>query len=272
LLFLRVANIVVFIRCGVDAAIYFATFACRKQKEQMNIAVILAGGTGSRMGGELPKQFIEIAERCVLEYTVDAFQQHDGIDEICIVSHADYLETVQRLVQRNAWSKVQRVLTGGKERYHSSLAAIEAYPDEADYLLLHDAARPLVSGRIISDCLSALRTSDAVGVAIPATDTIVQVAADGEHIGMTLPRPLLRQMQTPQCFRSTVIAEAYRRALQDPEFGATDDCGVLLRYLPEVPVRIVTGDHHNVKITYPEDLLLVERVIASLHQSTAQGK
>jgi 2-C-methyl-D-erythritol 4-phosphate cytidylyltransferase len=240
----------------------------------MNVAVILAGGTGSRMGAELPKQFIEIGGRCVLEYTVDAFQRHDGIDEICLVSHADYLVKVEQLVARNAWSKVRKVLTGGKERYHSSLTAIQAYPDEGDYLLLHDAARPLVSGRIISDCLSALRTSDAVGVAIPATDTIVQATADGEHIEMTLPRPLLRQMQTPQCFRSTVIAEAYRRALQDqdPEFTATDDCGVVLRYLPEVSVRIVAGEHYNVKITYSEDLVLVERLIVFLRQSTAQEK
>ncbi|MDR0961228.1 MAG: 2-C-methyl-D-erythritol 4-phosphate cytidylyltransferase [Mediterranea sp.] len=218
----------------------------------MNVAVILAGGTGSRLGGDLPKQFLTVGGRMVIEYSVDAFEQHSGIDEICIVCHADYLNRMQCIVQANAWAKVRKVLTGGKERYQSCMAAIQAY-DADDNLLLHDAARPLVSQRIITDCLEALRTCSAVGVAVPATDTVVEVD-EHNRLKCVLRRATLRNMQTPQCFRQSTILQAYALALQDPAFCATDDCSVVRQYLPEVPVCLVEGEHANIKITYPEDL------------------
>jgi 2-C-methyl-D-erythritol 4-phosphate cytidylyltransferase len=241
----------------------------------MNIAVILAGGTGSRVGGALPKQFLPVAGRPVAAYSMDAFERHSGIDEIIPVCHPDYMEEMRTLCRQNRWTKVHRILAGGKERYHSSLAAIEACGEKLDLsaagtgqtaeqtnLLLHDAARPLVSARIISDCLEALQQYDAVGVAVPATDTIVEVGADNT-IRRTIDRRLLRNMQTPQCFRLATIREAYRRALADSAFHATDDCGVVLRYLPDVPVYLVAGEHTNLKITYPEELFLVEKMVAS---------
>ena len=120
------------------------------------VAVLLAGGVGSRFGADRPKQFLEIAGRTILEYAVDAFDCNAHVSEIAIVSHKAHVADVEALVASNAWTKPMRVLTGGKERYDSSLAAIRAYADVPEVaLLIHDSVRPLVSQRIINDvCLS----------------------------------------------------------------------------------------------------------------------
>lgn len=233
----------------------------------MNVAVLLAGGSGRRMGGPEPKQFIQIAGRTILEHSIRAFHQHPGIDEVVIVAHADYIDCIRQIAA--PYPKVRHVVPGGKERYDSSLAAIACYQDQLSVandqsstnLLIHDAVRPLVSQRIITDCLSALQQYRAVDVAIPCTDTIVEVDASGAICRIT-PRAMLRNVQTPQCFRLDVIARAYQVGLSDPGFITTDDCGVVHRYLPEEPIFVVEGETTNIKVTYPEDLILAEKVLS----------
>lgn len=228
----------------------------------MNVAIILASGSGTRFGADRPKQFLDIAGRTVLEHTIAAFQRHAGIDEIAVVTRPEYIEEVSTMAERDGFVKVRRVLTGGRERYFSTLAALEAYTDGDDCLLIHDGVRPLVTQRIIGDCLAALRLYDAVDVAVPTTDTIIEVD-DGGHIVRTPPRSALRNVQTPQCFRRRVLAEAFRLALQDAAFQPTDDCSVVCRYLPSVRVKVVEGDTRNIKITYPQDLETARRVLAA---------
>lgn len=232
----------------------------------MNVAVLLAGGSGRRMGGPEPKQFIKIHDRSILEHSIRAFHQHPQVDEIVIVAHADYIDRIQEIAA--PYPKVKHIVPGGKERYDSSLAAIKIYKSEELRvmseelnLLIHDAVRPLVSQRIITDCIDALQTYKAVDVAIPCTDTIVEVNAEG-HICHITPRAMLRNVQTPQCFRLETIAEAYKRGLCDPNFITTDDCGVVHRYLPEEPIFVVSGETTNIKVTYPEDLILAEKILA----------
>lgn len=231
----------------------------------MNVAVLLAGGSGRRMGGPEPKQFITIHGRSILEHSIRAFHNHAEIDEIVIVAHADYIDRISEIAA--PYPKVKHIVPGGRERYDSSLAAIGIYnsklqtPNSSLNLLIHDAVRPLVSQRIISDCISALATYKAVDVAIPCTDTIVEVNEEG-HICHITPRAMLRNVQTPQCFRLETIAEAYEKGLSDPKFITTDDCGVVHRYLPEEPIFVVTGDTTNIKVTYPEDLILAEKILA----------
>ena len=140
-----------------------------------NIAVILAGGTGQRLGEALPKQFLKVAGKKVIEHTLDAFQNHPLIDEIIVVSNPSYIEEMESIAVRNEYTKLKKILAGGKERYHSSLAAINACEDESANLIFHDAVRPLVNDRILSDCIVALKTYEAVDVAIKTTDTIIQV-------------------------------------------------------------------------------------------------
>ena len=225
----------------------------------MNIAVILAGGSGTRMGGGLPKQFLKVAGKKVIEHTIDVFEKNKNIDEIAIVCKSDYIPDMEQIVVNNEYKKVKKILQGGKERYHSSLSAIEAYSNDEDVLLFHDAVRPLVNNRIIDDCIVAIKEYDAIDVAIPATDTIVQVD-EGECICDIPPRKTLRSGQTPQCFKRGVIKKAYDRALADPNFQTTDDCGVVRRYMPDVKIYVVAGEVFNMKVTYMEDLFLLDKL------------
>lgn len=206
------------------------------------------------MGGDRPKQLLKLADgRYVLEHAVDAFEQAACIDEILIVMHPDWMQETEQLRRQNSWQKVSHVLPGGRERWESSIHAIEAYPDQEDVaLLLHDAARPWVSQRIIADVCHALENHRAVTVAVPMTDTLYRVA-DG-HVADIPPRANYMRAQTPQAFHIDLIREAYRRALAQPTIAATDDCGIVRRYMPDEKIYIVAGEEQNRKITYRDDL------------------
>lgn len=234
-----------------------------------NIAVILAGGSGSRFGRDLPKQFLKVAGKKVIEHTIDVFEHNGLIDEIAVVTRPEFISDIEQMVVNNHYAKVRKILQGGKERYHSSLSAINAYTNDDDNLIFHDAVRPLVNDRIIEDCVNALEEYDAVDVAIPVADTIIQV--DEKDCIQTIPtRAALRSGQTPQCFKRGVIHKAYEIALQDSQFVTTDDCGVVRKYLPEVPVFVVKGEVFNMKITYKEDLFLVDKLFQLKSQEGSQ--
>mgnify|MGYP002620293932 FL=1 len=238
---------------------FFRIFAEKKCDMTRNVAVVLAGGVGKRLGSALPKQFLKIAGKMVIEHAVDAFEKNVHIDEIVIVSNVRYLSEMEEITQRNGWKKVRMILQGGKERYDSSLSAICAYEDEDVNLIFHDAARPLVTSRIIDDITEALHHHDAVTAALPSADTIIEV--DGNFIKDIPDRSRLRRVQTPQAFKLTVIREAYDIALKDPAFKVTDDCGVVRRYLPLTPIYIVEGEECNMKLTYKEDTDILETYI-----------
>lgn len=222
-----------------------------------NIAIILSGGVGSRLGLSAPKQFFKVAGRTVVEHTVEAFESNPHIDEIAIVSNPFYISEFENMVIRNAWKKVRKILKGGKERCHSSLSGIEAYEGCDVNLIFHDAVRPLVSQRIINDVVAALESYEAVDVALPSADTIIEV--DGEFIRRIPDRSRLKRGQTPQAFSIGIIRRAYEAARHDPDFKATDDCGVVKKYLPDVPIYVVTGEESNMKLTYKEDTFLLDK-------------
>ena len=225
------------------------------------IAVILAGGVGSRSGLGTPKQFFKVAGKTVIEHTVNVFDNHHLIDEIAIVTNPLYNREIEEMVIRNKWKKVKKILSGGKERYESSLAAIKAYADDPDCsLIFHDAVRPLISNGIIDGIVEALKTYNAVDVAVPATDTIIQVDAKGEVIEKIPDRRFLRRGQTPQAFRQSVIRKAYDIALKDPDFTSSDDRGTVIKYLPEEKVYVVPGEEANMKLTYKEDSYLLDKL------------
>ena len=224
-----------------------------------NIAIVLAGGSGRRLGESLPKQFLKIAGKKVIEHTISVFQSHTLIDEIIVVSHPYYIREVESIVLANEFTKVKKILSGGNERYDSSLVAIKACSNDNDNLLFHDSVRPLVNERIIDDCIKALVKYNAVDVAISTTDTIIQVNDDNE-IARIPSRTFLRNGQTPQAFKKWLISKAYKFALEDPNFKTTDDCGVVLRYLPEEPIFVVQGEQSNMKLTYKEDIYLLDKL------------
>ncbi|WP_433816066.1 bifunctional cytidylyltransferase/SDR family oxidoreductase [Flavobacterium johnsoniae] len=225
----------------------------------MNIAVILAGGIGIRLEKSLPKQFFKVAGKMIIEHAVDAFEKNEFIDETAIVINKHYLFMAEDMIIKNEWKKVKRVLIGGEERYQSSLAAIKSYDEFKDAnLIFHDAARPLISQRIINDVVKALSHYKAVDVAINSADTIIEVEND---IITAIPERIkMRRGQTPQGFKQEIIAKAYEFALKDENFKATDDCGVVKKYLPQEDIYVVNGEEVNMKLTYPEDTYLLDKL------------
>jgi 2-C-methyl-D-erythritol 4-phosphate cytidylyltransferase len=228
----------------------------------MNIAVILAGGTGSRLGDSIPKQFLKVAGKTVMEHTVAAFERNGNIDEIAIVIHHSFVQAVEEMVPANEWKKVRKILPGGAARHESSLTAINAYASlPGCHLIFHDAVRPLVSQRVINDVVEALGQYNAVAVAVPATDTIIQMDDSGRFIQHIPNRNMLQRAQTPQGFKLQTIADAYHIALQDAAFASTDDCGMVVKYLPAEKVFVVRGDESNIKLTYREDTYLLDALL-----------
>ena len=234
-----------------------------------NIAVILAGGIGARVGGGIPKQLLPLSDgHSVLEHAVNAFEQSPYIDEVCIVMHPDYIMHAEQMLLANAWQKVRHIIPGGKERWESSVNAIrllgerrEAIGNEVD-LLLHDAARPFVSQEIIARVCEALEEHEAVTVAIPSTDTVYEMV--NGQVARIPQRSTIMRAQTPQAFRLELIAEAYAKALgvdslsteacAEAHLPATDDCGIVHEHMPQVPIHIVLGEEQNKKITFKEDI------------------
>lgn len=179
-----------------------------------NIAIILAGGVGSRLGISTPKQFFKVAGKMVVEHTIDVFERNQHIDEIAIVSNPALVADFENIVLRNKWRKVKKILKGGAERYYSSLSAITAYQNEDANLIFHDAVRPLVSQRIIDDVVKALDTHRAVNVAVPSADTIIEV--DGDFITNIPDRSRLRRGQTPQRSTASSLPRLTRKRSRIP--------------------------------------------------------
>ena len=240
------------------------------------VAVVLGGGVGQRLGAGMPKQLLTLGGQTLVERCVAAFDQAPGVDEVLVVMARGYTEQVKAMLAGGGYRKVTDVIEGGATRPDSTRVALAAIAGTAAGsapgtaaggtgsggdcgVLLHDAARPLVDQQIIADCVASLEVHEAAGVAVPTSDTIV-ITDDG--VMRSVPRrETLFRCQTPQCFRLSVIARAHELAAADPDFAPTDDCGVVLRYLPGVDVHIVPGSERNIKITYPQDLAVAEALL-----------
>ncbi|WP_434743507.1 D-ribitol-5-phosphate cytidylyltransferase [Micromonospora sp. SH-82] len=223
------------------------------------VAVVLAGGTGTRLGLGIPKQLLKIAGKPIIEHTLAVFEAAPEIDEVVVLMATGHVPQAQAIVDKAGFRKVTKVIEGGGTRNDTTRIALDAVGEGDVNVLFHDAVRPLVSGRIVRECVNALWTYEAVDVAIPSADTIVQVD-ENECITDIPVRSRLRRGQTPQAFRSGTIREAYRRAAGDPDFAATDDCGVVLRYLPGTPIKVIDGSDENIKVTHPVDVHLADKL------------
>ncbi|GAB2492646.1 IspD/TarI family cytidylyltransferase [Nocardiopsis aegyptia] len=239
------------------------------------IAAVLAGGVGARMGADTPKQLLPLEGRPIIEHSIAAFEACPEVDEIVVLMVDAYLDRVREIVAEAGFAKVGAILPGGATRTETSYAALSATASAADtdLVLLHDAARPLVRAETVAACVSALDSAGAVGVAVPSADTVVRVVPGrgGEAIADVPPRTELRRMQTPQGFRLGVVRRAYELAMADPALVATDDCGVVLRYLPDEEVRIVPGDESNIKVTNPGDVEVAETLLRRMRGRAGAG-
>lgn len=221
------------------------------------IAVITGGGAGTRMNSLRPKQFIPIAGKMLIEHTLETFEHHNMIDGIIIVLPENELDAFKLLQKENKLGKkVTAIIAGGTTRQDSVRLGLEAIGN-ADYAVIHDAARCLVTKEelthTIQKCIDGWQGAIC---ALPVRDTLKRV--DGETILATEPREQLWGMQTPQVFEFAMIKKAYQKA-KDEKFNATDDAQVAER--AGAKICVVTGKSTNIKVTYVEDLALVEMIL-----------
>jgi len=226
----------------------------------MNIAIIPAAGSGSRFGGQIPKQFVEIAGAPIIVHTLRRFDECDEISAIIVALRSEEIERFGRSLPAHGIRKPVRLVNGGAERSDSILNALEAARElQPEIVAVHDAVRPFVSPGQISEVVARAREIGAAILALPATDTIKEV--ENGLIRRTIDRRAIWRAQTPQAFRYELLLRANQEARAGalPSAAATDDS--FLIELQGLPVAVVEGSPNNIKITTPEDLLLAEKLL-----------
>lgn len=217
-----------------------------------NVAIVLAAGQGKRMKSKVQKQYLLIKDKPVLYYTLNAFETSPLISEIILVTGKDEIEYCrQEIVEKYGFMKVHKIVAGGKERYHSVHEGIKAI-DEADYVLIHDGARPFVDAEILERVCGAVKQYKACVVGMPVKDTIK--IADEDCFAVNTPdRKKVWQVQTPQTFEYELIKNAYEKLMDEEPEGITDDA-MVVETMTEHRVKLIEGSYRNIKITTPEDL------------------
>jgi len=227
-------------------------------------AIIAAAGAGTRVGGEIPKQLLELDGQSMLARSVAAFDRHPDVSALVVVLPAALTPKGATLVGETR--RAVRIVAGGPRRQDSVANAFDAVSTESDVVLVHDAARPFVSSAVISRAIAAAREHGAAIAAVPVTDTVKRIGAKGDRVILeTLPREQIFLAQTPQAFRRDVLRDAV--ALGRSGLDATDEAALAER--AGHPVRVIDGDPSNVKITTASDLARAQRVEAYQPVTTA---
>lgn len=222
-------------------------------EKQKYAAIVLAAGSGKRMNSQVHKQYLIIQDRPVLYYSLKEFQD-SAVDEIVLVVGKGEEEFCRReIVDKYGISKVKAIVEGGKERYHSVFEGLKQTSD-ADYVLIHDGARPFVNQDIIRRCMQEVQKYQACVVGMPVKDTI-KIADEGGYAKQTPDRKNVWMIQTPQTFSYALIYEAYEEMLKTEDTAITDDAMVLER-IKGKKSKLIEGSYRNIKITTPEDLLI----------------
>ena len=217
-------------------------------------AIILAGGTGLRMGKDIPKQFLELAGKPVISHSIETFQKTGRVTDIVLVCHKDHIELLEKILQGTPADKVRAIVPGGDTRQASSLAGLKNCPEGTEIVLIHDAARPFIDEKIINAVIGAAGESGASGPAIDVEDTII---IEKHGLIAEIPdRRTLKRIQTPQGFKMDVIRAAHEASLQRSVTDSTDDCGMVLSMGHRV--KVVKGDRRNIKLTTGKDIVLAE--------------
>lgn len=226
------------------------------EKENFYVsAVIVSAGNSTRMGG-VNKQFLELNNVPVIAHTIKIFQKIESIDEIVIVTRECDIETIKEMVNKYNFTKVVSVVKGGETRQLSVYNGVTNTSSKADFIAIHDGARPLVTEKVVLDTLNQAILFDAAATGVKVKDT-VKVVNDSDFIVDTPDRTYMRFIQTPQIFNKELYIDAVKTVENSMNF--TDDCMLIEAY--GKTVKFVDGDYENIKITTPEDVELAQNYL-----------
>ena len=218
-------------------------------------AVILAAGSSTRMGTD--KSVLTLDGIPVIIRAVQAFEKHDLVDEIIVVTKEESVPMIADLCAQYALKKVRRVMAGGATRAESSLIGVTAVDKKAEYIAIHDGARPLITQKVITDALYAARDYHAAVPVIPSTDTLRMV--ENGFIGGDVDRDSVIRIQTPQTFTIGAFKEVYHGLTAEEKAAATDVCSLF--HQKSLPVGLIAGDHRNIKLTFPSDMQYAQTIL-----------
>lgn len=235
--------------------------------------IVLAGGKGSRMQSDVPKQYMELLGKPLLYYALKAFEESDVESVVLVTAEGEEDYCRKELVERYGFTKVIAVTAGGAERYASVWNGLKCLKDrdtmaqgesgETDIVLIHDGARPLVTAELINRLIAETEQYGACVAGMPVKDTI-QMTDERGTITLTPKRDSLWTAQTPQAFEFSLAYDAYEQLMDESEINVTDDAMVVGMY-NEIPIQMVRGSYTNIKVTTPEDLVLAEAFL--LHRN-----
>ena len=221
-------------------------------------AIVLAAGKGSRMNSDTPKQYLTLLGKPVLFYSLQAFEASNVDNIVLVVGSGEQEYCKKEIIEKYHFNKVTHIVEGGAERYHSVWHGLLAAED-ADYVLIHDGARPLITPHIINKAITAVKETGACVVGMPVKDTIQITDADNA-IASTPDRTCTWIAQTPQCFAYGLAFSSYNKAIECKESSVTDDAMVVRKY-GNVRVTMLEGSYENIKVTTPEDIPVAESLL-----------
>lgn len=235
-------------------------------------ALIFAGGVGTRMNTKaLPKQFLNIHGKPVIIHTIEQFDNDPEIDAICVVSVADWLDHMQKLVEKYGIRKVRWIVPGGVtalDSQYCGLKAIEPEMSEDGIVLIHDGVRPLINHKIISDCVASVKQFGSAVTVAPAVETIVQVGED-KSIQSTIPRAECVLARAPQCFWFTEILAVHEKARKSGKYDYIDAASMMLDY--GYRIHTVMGPDENIKVTTPADFYICRALLDAREETQIYG-
>lgn len=232
----------------------------------MIIAIIPAAGEGKRIGFTIPKQFFSIKGVPLIIYTLKTFENHPQVDEIIVATSSSYLNYLEKLVIQHKLKKVKKIIVGGKTRQASVWAGVKVAPYNTEIFLVHDAVRPFISTNLITKVIEAALKYQAAIPAIPVRDTLTQV--EGGWLRKNFSREGFYQVQTPQGIKAEILRFCLSQAEKE-NLLFPDESSLLLHF--GYFVKVIEGSFLNFKITYPEDIILTQKLIEGKIISLSEG-